>query len=101
MVGDYLSPRRLPVDGAFADSMSPLSWKRRFPRKSNRGSLPAVKIAVIARQVGIDRKTVRKCIDRSNEVPTYYGSRQPRERLLDLRLEYLLTRFGGYPGLSA
>ena len=41
-----------------------------------------LKVAVIARQVGIDRKTVRKYIARDLEVPTY-GPRQPRDRLPD------------------
>ena len=59
-----------------------------------------VKIAAIARQVGIDRKTVRKYIGRGIEVPTY-GPRQPRERLLDPHVEYLRARLDAYPGLSA
>lgn len=36
-------------------------------------------VSVIARQVRIDRKTVRKYIERGVEVPTY-GPRQPRDR---------------------
>lgn len=56
-----------------------------------------VKIAAIARQVGIDRKTVRKYIARGIEVPTY-GPRQPRERLLDPYTEYLRARLEAYPG---
>src|ERR1700712_5667429 len=59
-----------------------------------------VKIAVIARQVGIDRKTVRKCIARGLELPTY-GPRQPRESMLDPYLDYLRSRLEAYPGLSA
>lgn len=59
-----------------------------------------VKIAAIARQVGIDRKTVRKYIGRGIEVPTY-GPRQPRERLLDPHMDYLRARLEAYPGLSA
>lgn len=50
-----------------------------------------VKIAVIARQVGVDRKTVRKYIARGVELPTY-GLRQPRERLLDPYIDYLPAR---------
>lgn len=46
-----------------------------------------VKIAVIARQLGVDRKTVRKYIARGVEVPTY-GPRQPRQRLLDPHIDY-------------
>lgn len=61
---------------------------------------PGVKIAVIARQLGVDRKTVRKYIARGVEVPTY-GPRQPRERLLNPRIDYLQARLEAYPGLSA
>lgn len=59
-----------------------------------------LKVAVIARQVGIDRKTVRKYIERGVEVPTY-GPRQPRDRLLDPWTDYLRARLEAYPGLSA
>jgi len=59
-----------------------------------------LKVAVIARQVGIDRKTVRKYIAQGIEVPTY-GPRQPRERLLDPWMDYLRFRLDAYPGLSA
>jgi len=59
-----------------------------------------LKVAAIARQVGIDRKTVRKYIARGIEVPTY-GPRQPRDRLLDPWMDYLSARLEAYPGLSA
>lgn len=59
-----------------------------------------LKVAVIARQVGVDRKTVRKYIALGLEVPTY-GPRQPRERVLDPWLDYLKARLEAYPGLSA
>jgi len=59
-----------------------------------------LKVAVIARQVGIDRKTVRKYIARGLGVPTY-GPRQPRERVLDPWVDYLKSRLAAYPGLSA
>lgn len=59
-----------------------------------------LRVAVIARQVGIDRKTVRKYIARGLEVPTY-GPRQPRDRLLDPWMDYLRARLEAYPGLSA
>lgn len=59
-----------------------------------------LKVAVIARQVGIDRKTVRKYIAQGIEVPTY-GPRQPRDRLLDPWMDYLRSRLDAYPGLSA
>jgi transposase len=56
-----------------------------------------LKVAVIARQVGIDRKTVRKYIAQGIEVPTY-GPRQPRERLLDPWMDYLRFKLDAYPG---
>ncbi|MDB5582077.1 MAG: integrase core domain protein [Bradyrhizobium sp.] len=59
-----------------------------------------LKVAVIARQVGIDRKTVRKYIARGLDVPTY-GPRQPRDRVLDPWFDYLRARLDAYPGLSA
>lgn len=59
-----------------------------------------LKVAVIARQVGVDRKTVRKYIARGLEVPTY-GPRQPRDRVLDPWADYLKARLEAYPGLSA
>lgn len=59
-----------------------------------------LKVAVIARQVGVDRKTVRKYIARGLEMPTY-GPRQPRDRVLDPWLNYLKARLEAYPSLSA
>jgi len=59
-----------------------------------------LKVAVIARQTGIDRKTVRKYIARGLEMPTY-GPRQPRDCLLDPWVNYLKARLEAYPGLSA
>ena len=36
-------------------------------------------VSAIARELGIDRKTVRKCITRGLEAPVY-GPRKPRKR---------------------
>ena len=54
----------------------------------------------IARQLGIDRKTVRKYIARGMEPPNY---RTPprRPRCTDTLLPYLAKRLAAYPGLSA
>lgn len=57
-------------------------------------------VAAIARQVGIDRKTVRKYIARGLEPPSY-GPRQPRPRAIDDHVAYLRTRLELYPGLTA
>jgi transposase len=54
----------------------------------------------IARQLGIDRKTVRKYIARGLEPPVY-GPRQPRPRRTDPFLGYLRERLAAYPGLTA
>ena len=59
-----------------------------------------LKVAMIARQFGIDRKTVRKYIARGLELPTY-GPRRPRVCMLDPWLACLKARLEAYPGLSA
>jgi transposase len=54
----------------------------------------------IARQLGIDRKTVRKYIARGMDPPNFRA--QPRRpRRTDDFLPYLRERLAGYPGLSA
>ena len=54
----------------------------------------------IARQLGIDRKTVRKYIALGLEPPAY-GPRAPRPKSTDAFLPYLRERLGSYPGLTA
>ncbi|SDJ55742.1 Winged helix-turn helix, partial [Salipiger marinus] len=39
-------------------------------------------VSAIARQTGLDRKTVRKYLERGLEAPVY-GPREPEERLAD------------------
>ena len=56
-------------------------------------------VSAIARQLGVDRKTVRKYIARGLEPPTY-GPRQPRPRRLDAFASYLRERTTAYPGLT-
>jgi transposase len=56
-------------------------------------------VSAIARELGIDRKTVRKCIARGLEPPVY-GPRQPRKRLIDPFVPYLRDRVTAYPGLT-
>ncbi|MEG3174035.1 IS21 family transposase [Sphingomonas sp. ZB1N12] len=59
-----------------------------------------LKVAAIARQAGVDRKTVRKYIARGLEPPCY-GPRQPRTRVIDTHVAYLRARLVEYPGLTA
>jgi transposase len=57
-------------------------------------------ISAIARQLGIDRKTVRRYIDRGLEPPAY-GPRPPRQRSTDPFLPYLRERLTNFPGLTS
>ncbi len=50
-----------------------------------------VAIAAIARQMNMDRKTVRKYIEQGLQAPTY-GPRQPRPCKLDGFRDYLAER---------
>jgi transposase len=59
-----------------------------------------LKVAAIARQLGIDRKTVAKYIARGLEPPAY-GPRPPRARATDPFLPYLRERLAAYPSLTA
>lgn len=54
----------------------------------------------IARQLGIDRKTVRKYVALGLE-PPIYGPRTPRPKGTDAFLPYLRERLAAYPGLTA
>ncbi len=56
-------------------------------------------VSAIARHCGVDRKTVRRTIQRGLEPPTY-GPRQPRPTLLDPFAGYLRERVKAYPGLT-
>jgi transposase len=49
--------------------------------------------------VGLDRKTVRRYLERGLEAPVY-GPREPRPRLLEPFEGYLRERISAYPGLS-
>ena len=57
-------------------------------------------VSAIARQTGLDRKTVRKYLERGLEVPVY-GPREPEERLAEEYRTYLVDRLSAWPGLSA
>ena len=57
-------------------------------------------LTAIGRQLGIDRKTVRKYIALGLEPPAY-GPRTPRPKATDAFLPYLRERLAAYPGLTA
>jgi len=56
-------------------------------------------VSAIARELGVHRKTVRKCIARGLEPPVY-GPRKPRKRLIDPFVSYLRERATACPGLT-
>src|SRR5712691_4126615 len=56
-------------------------------------------VTAIARQLEMDRKTVRKYVKRGLAVPVY-GPRQPRTRLIGPFEAYLRERVAAYPGLT-
>ncbi len=56
-------------------------------------------VSAITRELGIDRKTVRKCIARGLEPPVY-GPRKPRQRRIDPFVSYLRERVTAYPRLT-
>lgn len=57
-------------------------------------------IGAIARRLGLDRKTVRKYLQRGLEPPVY-GPRAPRPTRLDPYKDYLRQRLQAYPSLRA
>jgi transposase len=56
-------------------------------------------VSAIARKVGCDRKTVRKCLDPGLEAPVC-GPRQPRARLVEPYERYLQERVQTFPDPS-
>ena len=59
-----------------------------------------LRVSAIARRLRLDRKTVRKYIERGLESPSY-GPRQLRARRLEPFETYLRQRVVAYPGLTA
>ena len=52
------------------------------------------------RELDLDRKTVRKCVERGLEAPVY-GPRKPHQRLIDPFVRYLRERATAYPARPA
>ena len=52
-------------------------------------------VSAIARQTGLDRKTVRKYLARGLEAPAY-KAREPRARVIDEFASYLRERIAAY-----
>lgn len=57
-------------------------------------------VSAIARQTGLDRKTMRKYLAQGLEMPVY-GPRDVGERLAERFRTYLTDRLHSFPGLSA
>ena len=56
-------------------------------------------LSAISRACGIDRKTIRKYIERGMEAPAY-TPRAPRATVIDPYAEFLRQRVTAYPGLT-
>jgi transposase len=57
-------------------------------------------ISAIARQTGLDRKTVKKYLASGLEAPAY-TPRKPATSAVEPHRQYLLERMANYPGLSS
>ena len=57
-------------------------------------------VSAIARRVGVDRKTVRKYLERDLAAPAY-GPREPRPSKVEPFSDYLRQRVAAFPELSA
>ncbi len=56
-------------------------------------------VSAIARQTGVDRKTVRKYVERGLEAPAY-SPRKGRQTVIDPFAAYLRERVAAFPGLT-
>ena len=57
-------------------------------------------ISAISRKTGLDRRTVRKYLDRSLEAPAY-SPRRPRPRLIEGHEDWIRRKAAACPGISA
>jgi transposase len=100
-------PRARPGDGRRIDHPIPLGPERGSGAVIKLGEVVMIldlhrqglTVSAIARELGVDRKTVRKCIARGLE-PAVYGPRKPRQRRIAPFVGYLRERVAAYPGLT-
>ena len=74
-----------------------ITWERVFMLHELHAQ--GVSISAIARQTGLDRKTVRRHLAAGSQ-PPLYGPRAPQGSLLGRYTAYLQARLTEYPGLS-
>ena len=74
-----------------------ITWERVFMLHELHAQ--GVSISAIARQTGLDRKTVRRHLAAGIQPPVY-GPRAPQGSLLGRYTAYLQARLDQYPGLS-
>ena len=74
-----------------------ITWERLFMLHELHAQ--GVSISAIARQTGLDRKTVRRHLAEGIQAPVY-GPRAPQGSLLGRYTAYLQARLDQYPGLS-
>ena len=90
-------PRKLSVWFQSTEGTKVITWERLFMLHELHAQ--GVSISAIARQTGLDRKTVRRHLAAGIELPVY-GPRAPQGSLLDPYKAYLTARLAEYPGLS-
>ena len=90
-------PRMLSVWFQSTEGTEVITWERLFMLHELHAQ--GVSISAIARQTGLDRKTVRRHLAAGIEPPVY-GPRAPQGSRLDPYKAYLQTRLAEYPGLS-
>ena len=89
--------RMLSVWFLLTEGTEVITWERLFMLHELHAQ--GVSISAIARQTGLDRKTVRRHLAAGIQAPVY-GPRTPQGSLLDPYTAYLQTRLDQYPGLS-
>ena len=89
--------RILSVCFQLTEGTEVITWERLFMLHELYAQ--GVSISAIARQTGLDRKTIRRHLAAGIEPPAY-GPRAPQGSVLDPYKAYLQARIAEYPGLS-